>query len=213
MMFLSTRDSRVRERWQSGVSRFGQTYSIDSHKDLIEALKTQQPELVFLHLDLPGLNRLLGTEILRREYPAVHLFAFSNKPNDDEGLRLLRVGVRGYANTYMDPRLIAKATEVVRKGEIWVGRRLMARLIEDAARGSQQQIDSRVAHTLDVLTERQREIAVLVSRGASNKQIASALGIAERTVKVHLGSIFGKTGTKDRLQLALVVNGFPVEPN
>jgi DNA-binding NarL/FixJ family response regulator len=55
------------------------------------------------------------------------------------------------------------------------------------------------------LTERQREVAMLVGKGASNKKIANQLDITDRTVKAHLGTIFEKLGVKDRLQLALYV--------
>ena len=63
------------------------------------------------------------------------------------------------------------------------------------------------ADRLDGLTGRQREVARMVSEGASNKQIARALDISDRTVKAHLTSIFEKLGLSDRLQLALHVTG------
>ena len=58
-----------------------------------------------------------------------------------------------------------------------------------------------------MLTAREREIALQIGGGSSNKTIAQRLGITERTVKAHLGSAFAKLGVHDRLQLALLVTG------
>jgi DNA-binding NarL/FixJ family response regulator len=60
---------------------------------------------------------------------------------------------------------------------------------------------------LDMLTAREREIALQIGGGSSNRAIAQRLGITERTVKAHLGSVFAKLGVHDRLQLALLVTG------
>ena len=68
-------------------------------------------------------------------------------------------------------------------------------------------VDAECGVDLDALTAREREIALQVGVGCSNKVIAQRLGITERTVKAHLGSVFGKLGVKDRLQLALLVAG------
>ena len=139
----------------------------------------------------------------------VNVIPIRSEADRAQGLEVLRAGVRGYANTYMDPRVIAKAVDIIRHGEIWVGRKLMMRLIEDAAWMMEAQ--TKTSQMLAPLTDREQEVALLVARGANNKGIATTLGIAERTVKVHLGTIFGKTNVKDRLQLALLVNGHTPE--
>ena len=60
------------------------------------------------------------------------------------------------------------------------------------------------------LTEREREVAIAVAQGASNKEIARQLDITERTIKAHVGAILEKLGVRDRLQLSLIVNGIEV---
>jgi len=59
---------------------------------------------------------------------------------------------------------------------------------------------------LEQLTSREREVAVEVAKGLSNKEVAKLLNITERTVKAHLASTFERLGAKDRLQLALMLN-------
>lgn len=59
---------------------------------------------------------------------------------------------------------------------------------------------------LAALTQREREVALCVARGESNKEIARKLDLAERTIKAHLTGIFEKLGVRDRLRLALLLN-------
>lgn len=88
----------------------------------------------------------------------------------------------------------------------------MQRLIADLASAHQQpSMINNSSRVLAALTEREKEIALLVSKASSNKRIASRLDVTERTVKAHLSSIFRKTNTHDRLQLALLLNGQSTE--
>lgn len=60
---------------------------------------------------------------------------------------------------------------------------------------------------LDVLSQRERQVAEAASRGSTNKEIARTMGITERTVKAHLSAVFEKLDVRDRMQLSLLVNG------
>ena len=60
---------------------------------------------------------------------------------------------------------------------------------------------------LEVLSQRERQVAEAASRGSTNKEIARTMGITERTVKAHLSAAFDKLGVRDRMQLSLLVNG------
>jgi DNA-binding NarL/FixJ family response regulator len=64
-----------------------------------------------------------------------------------------------------------------------------------------------IADRLATLTRREQEVACAIANGASNKEIARQLGITERTVKAHTGSVFQKLKARDRLHLALMING------
>jgi len=98
--------------------------------------------------------------------------------------------------------LLRRAVQLVEAGEIWVGRRVMVRLIEELA--------LRTAAMPAVtggeeLTPRERELVGFVAAGASNKDIARRLSISVSTVKTHLTSIFGKLGLSTRLELAVAI--------
>jgi two-component system nitrate/nitrite response regulator NarL len=167
----------------------------------------QALDLVLLHLSLPGFDGGRDLATLVEAYPAVKWMVFTDRPDDGEqGIELLKAGAAGYCNTYMAADLLVKSVEMVRTGEVWAGRKLIQRLIQDVAAVSRAQRAANKGQNLAGLTDREQEIAQLVADGASNKRIALRLDISERTVKAHLTAIFRKTGARDRLQLALLVN-------
>src|SRR5439155_25689548 len=96
-------------------------------------------------------------------------------------------------------------------GELWASRALIARLVAELSARHRLREPAlghgAGAERLTALTEREREIALLVGGGAANKEIAAHLGVTERTVKAHLTAIFRKIGVNDRLRLALLLNG------
>ncbi len=209
MILVCHADSNIRERWKKSLEHADDITEISDLDVLIRVLNTQKSELVLLHLQLPRLNGSFGVRAMLQKNPHLPFFVFSDKPREAEGLELLADGVRGYANTLMNPRILNTAVEVISKGEIWLGRQLIQRLIADVATSSKASITAD-NQAFALLTCREKEIAALVGGGATNKSVASRLGITERTVKAHLSRIFSKTGTRGRLQLALMVNANPL---
>ncbi len=129
----------------------------------------------------------------------------SSTPTDDEGLRFLDAGVSGYSHAYAAEITLRQILEVVASGEKWVGKNLLNRLLAGLQHARESQTDKRTV----LLTEREREVALLAARGQSNQLIADTLQITERTVKAHLSAAFDKLQVSDRLQLALKIHGIP----
>ena len=117
-------------------------------------------------------------------------------------------GVVGYCNGHAAPVVLRQVADTVLGGGVWVGQRLLQRLLAGVARvAAQKYAQPQLSAWAYGLTEREIEVARAVASGASNKEIASLLDITERTVKAHLGSVFDKLKLRDRLQLTLLVNG------
>jgi len=198
---LASNEKGVIDRWKEALGEDTVITIADSRQDLVSKLDTIKPDQYFLDLKLPGLKGLSGAVGLIPRHRRNLCLAFTTIPIDDEGIQLLKAGARAYCNRYIAPRLLTRISELVAAGEVWLGASIMERLIrridEPALKGTENPLAN--------LTDREREIAIRVSRGANNKIVARDLGISERTVKAHLTSIFGKTGAKDRLQLALLI--------
>ena len=142
----------------------------------------------------------LGEFLKEYPYPVLVLSAI---PTFEEGYPLLRTGVRGYANRHIGSVNLVSALSVLESGGSWFDPGFMNDLI--------RHIDYRGASTdsgkesLEILSEREREIARYIAQGLSNYQIADVLEITERTVKAHLLSCYKKLGLNDRVSLALWV--------
>ena len=135
--------------------------------------------------------------------PNWRYLAMTAVPSAQEGIRLLRLGVRGYCNRRLSDEALRVAVAAVLAEEVWVGRQVTEYLLGNPPEPQDAAASAPLA--LDSLTAREREIALLVGAGRSNKVIAADSGISERTVKTHLTAIFRKTGIRNRVQLALAV--------
>ncbi len=206
MILLSSADNTVQQRWQEGLDGFASCETVDDLQAMQGILADKSPELVLLDLELPGLADAPDISDVVSQQGDSLFFIMASEPSDGEGLGYIKAGCRGYANRMMSPTLLKKAVEVVLNGEVWVGRKLMLRLIEELA-ANNQPVPVDTNELLSDLSKRELEIANMVSEGASNKVIAYDLDITERTVKAHITSIFRKANVSDRLQLALLVTG------
>ncbi len=140
--------------------------------------------------------------LFQQEYGNVKIMLFSNKPNFEQGYSLLKYGIKSYANTYMRAIHLKEAYLSVKSGKVWLYPEFIQMMIGEIAKEKPSE-NVEKSKLYDKLSQREAQIAHLLKKGLSNKEIALKTGITERTVKAHLGAIFIKTGIKDRLTLAL----------
>lgn len=141
-----------------------------------------------------------------RRHADAPLVVLSDRPDDDEALACFAATAKGYCNVHALPEVLGRVADVVLQGGLWIGESLMQRLLVGTARLPGTAPAAKPGW-IDLLTERERQVARAVAAGSSNKEIARQLGITERTVKAHVGAIFEKLGVRDRLQLSLMVHG------
>ncbi|MFP3343041.1 response regulator transcription factor [Halomonas sp. SIMBA_159] len=130
----------------------------------------------------------------------------SYSPDDREALSALDLGARGYVHTLAAADVLNQVAVVVSNQGVWVGQELLAKVLGGTFKALQKRVEhDRYQHSeyLELLTERERGVALAVARGATNKEVARQLDITERTVKAHLSAIFKKLAVRDRLQLIL----------
>lgn len=171
----------------------------DAHTDP-DALR--DADVVWLHASATQPDVAAHVRAARSIAPHAPVVVLSNMPEDEEGLAVLAAGASGYCSALTLPAVLRQVAGVVEQGGLWVGPTLMRRLMQGLAK-----VDSTNKATLDSLSQRERQVAEAVARGSTNKEIARAMGVTERTIKAHLSAIFEKLGVRDRMQLALVVNG------
>jgi DNA-binding NarL/FixJ family response regulator len=164
------------------------------------------PPLAWAHLPT-GVAGAQVLDAIRKRLGDVPIVVLSDQPTDEEALSCFAAGARGYCNTHATAELLRRVADVVLQGGLWIGESLMQRLLQGTARIPMPAPVGAPADWAALLTEREREVALAVAEGASNKEVARRLSITERTIKAHTGAIFEKLGVRDRLQLSLVVHG------
>lgn len=123
---------------------------------------------------------------------------------DTVDLEWIYCGMRGCCARTVDAGMLQKAIATLLSGEVWLPRRLIAKVISDVFTSSAV-IPVDKCLRLELLTQRECEVAKLVTEGLNNKLIARQLDVSERTVKAHLGNIFQKLEIDNRLMLALTL--------
>lgn len=158
--------------------------------DLAPALR---PDVVVMDLSMPGAGGVEATRRLRSEHPDVRVLVLTTFSDDDRVRAALGAGATGYLLKDAAPEDVVAAVRSTARDEAPVDPRVARALLPGAvtpARGPD-------------LPPRERDVLVRIARGLSNRQIATELGIAERTVKVHVGSLFRRIGVADRTSAAL----------
>lgn len=193
---VSSANASTRERWKQILQDDHQLLEVTNVAELKNIIKHQEIGLILLHRSMVDMKLISSITESR-------CFVLSDIPDDNEAIMLLRHGAVGYANTYISAVRLREAVNIAISGRVWVGQKLMQKII----RGTTHVIDQHRTETLPEhkLSDREWEVALLVSKGNSNLEIAAELNISERTVKAHISSIFKKTNTESRLQLALYV--------
>jgi DNA-binding NarL/FixJ family response regulator len=144
-------------------------------------------DVILLDLELPGMS---GVEVLPQlKVPALVLTAYAT---DEQIDAVLRAGARGYLLKGAALEEIERAIRAVVRGEKYLDPRIASR-VEALSRAPR-------------LSNRERDVLRLVIAGKSNKEIASALNVAERTVKFHVTSIFNKLGAENRAQAVTIAH-------
>lgn len=193
--------------WEKALSDFVSTsFIIDRLDTLKDDVARIKPQVLLLDFDLLGLEGSNNVASLRRLCAEAKTIILSGAISEDMEWELLKAGIRGCCPNDAKPEFLKQVVEAVQDGELWVRRTLTCRLIDELGKTTSKNRAYRATLSLlNKLTQREYDIAVRISNGESNKQIAQACEITERTVKAHLTEVFLKLRVSDRLNLALVL--------
>jgi DNA-binding NarL/FixJ family response regulator len=185
---------------RSGLEQFlGVTGDIEvvataaNGNEALERVDEHRPDVVLMDLSMPELDGVEATRRISETHPESRVLVLTSFSDQSRIMDALGAGADGYLLKHSDPDDIAKAIRAVYDGG--------SPLDPKAARTLLESRRTRAAGPQ--LTDREREVLLLVRDGLANKQIARRLGISERTVKAHLTSVFQRLGVTDRTQAAL----------
>lgn len=163
------------------------------------------PDVILMDVRMPELDGIAATRrILGPAYPAAHvprILMLTTFDIDDYVYDALEAGASGFLLKDALPEELVQAVRVVAAGDALLAPSVTRRMIEQFA--ARRPRSPRRASALADLTEREREVLVLIGRGRSNTEIAADLFIAEQTVKTHVGKVLAKLQLRDRVHAVI----------
>lgn len=174
----------------------------------LEAVKLSarlDPDVILMDVRMPELDGIAATRrILGPEYPAAHvprILMLTTFDIDEYVYDALQAGASGFLLKDALPEELVHAVRVVASGDALLAPSVTRRMIAQFA--AQKPRAPRSAVVLSDLTDREREVLVLLGKGMSNAEIGSELFISEQTVKTHVGKVLAKIGARDRVQAVI----------
>ncbi len=168
----------------------------------VQLAQELRPDVALMDLKMPVLDGAAATKKLHATVPTCRVVALTTFDDDEYVFEALRAGAVGYLLKDAPSEQLVDAIRSAARGESFLQPSVASKVVAEFARLAAGASPS-AAPSVGLLSEREAEVLRLVARGASNKEIGSALNLTEGTVKNHVTRIFGKLGVTDRVQAAL----------
>ncbi|HLF96402.1 MAG TPA: response regulator transcription factor [Methylococcaceae bacterium] len=213
-ILLASTDETLRQRATASLRESGSLRQAMSLPEALSSLHERPADIVLLdgelHIDTGDMDQ--HVRLMREAAPLAGILLLTIQMDDDNQVSAILAGARGCLHRNSSAQLLARAMRGVRNGEVWLDRRVVPRLIERLSANpppSPERAAAAPKNTLDMsaLSERERDVALMIDQGKSNREIGDALFISERTVKAHLSSIYKKLHVEDRVHLILRLRG------
>jgi DNA-binding NarL/FixJ family response regulator len=165
---------------------------------------TAMADIEYLVVDLhSSKSNLQLLETVRLTRPDLRLIVIGPEGNDELIMSSIVAGARGYLGLSAGPEIIRKAIDVVTSGSIWAPRPILSRLIDRLLKVPKVT----KLNSGPQLTPREEQVLELIVKAHSTREIASRLGIEQRTVKAYIGRLMRKTGADNRIKLSMSTLG------
>ncbi|MBI2303779.1 MAG: response regulator transcription factor [Chloroflexi bacterium] len=152
------------------------------------------PDVIIMDVELPEMDGLAATERIKEELPGAHILALTAHSDPEYIYGMLRAGAEGYVLKHMAARDLTSAIRAVRNGSSTLSPSIARKLINDIRQ------DVPYLHADDMLSKREKEILLLMARGATSKEIAEILCLSPKTVDNHRARITEKLQVRNRVE-------------
>lgn len=197
-IILFTNMSSIKKHWENALLRSYETLHVESFDALLEYLEKHNNKVIVM-LDEMSLSNIDDALLKLKKYPNAMFLIFNAIPEVYHAVTLLGSGIKGYENSYLNKENLLKMLTTVEDGHNWLFADLTYFIINKYIQNKNQDEPD----FMPLLTEKEKNIAIMVAEGLSNKEIAQREKIALSTVKGHIQHIFEKANVSDRISLAL----------
>jgi DNA-binding NarL/FixJ family response regulator len=175
-------------------------------RDAVQLVGESHPDVVLMDIRMPDLDGIEATRLISGS-PALagtRILILTTFETDDDVVEAMRAGASGYLLKDAEPSELLDAIRVVAQGEALLAPSVTRRLIAAFVASSARQPSPPSLARLDTLTDREREVLVLIANGLNNAEIADVLFVSVATAKTHINRIMTKLDARDRAQLVVI---------
>jgi two-component system nitrate/nitrite response regulator NarL len=174
--------------------------------EAVRCVALEKPDLILLDNHLPGVNGVDALPALRQAAPGARIMMLTVSEDEADLAAALRAGACGYLLKTIEGEALVTAIHRAMRGASVVAEEMTGKLVAALRNAGAPPADtapSAAPSPIEQLSPRERDILRCIARGASNKEIARKLGIAETTVKIHVQHVLRKLGLSSRVQAAV----------
>lgn len=179
---------------EDGIEVVGEAVS---GNDALEKVATLLPDVILMDINIPDKNGIEVTGMIKKDYPNIKILILTMYDHDEYFMSAIREGADGYLLKDAPSQQVVDAIYSVSKGQSVFHSSMTKKFL------SFNQLEHEPVKTKDTLTEREKEVLICLVQGMSNKEIAQALFISDKTVKIHVSNIFKKLDVKSRSQVVI----------
>jgi DNA-binding NarL/FixJ family response regulator len=174
----------------------------ESGEQAAAATRRLRPDVVLMDIQMPGGDGLQATRRIT-ESPELtsRVVILTTFERDEYVFEAMQSGASGFLLKNAPPEELIHAVRVVAAGDALLAPSVTRRIIEQFAR---RPVEPEVRARLESLTQREREVLVMLARGNSNAELAAELFVTEGTIKTHVSSLLAKLGLRDRVQAVVL---------
>lgn len=166
----------------------------------VKRAKSLQPDVVLLDLHMPGISGREAVKLLAEEVPECNVLLLTVSEDAEDLIETIRAGARGYLLKNIETEFLLNAIRAAARGESVVSPQMTGKLLMGVRMGKE---GAGAEEDGEKLSPREREIITHLARGASNKEMARTLNVAESTIKIHVQNILKKLHLTSRVQAAV----------
>lgn len=172
-------------------------------KKAYEFCKWNMPDVVLMDIQMPELNGVEVTKMIRRDFPRVKVIVLTTFNDDEYIYDALKNGASGYLLKDTSPSEIARAVRTVYNGGALIQSEVAVKVIDKFSELAKEKREKNIDPRADLLTDREKDICRLIAEGKNNKEISDELFLSQGTVKNHITRVLIKLDLRDRTQLAV----------
>jgi len=168
----------------------------------IKRAKQLTPDVVLLDLHMPGITGREAVKLINEEVPGTRVVMLTVSEDAEDLVDCLRAGAAGYLLKNIETEFLIDAIQRAARGESVMSPQMTGKLVQEL-RQPKEMVSTATEAEREKLSPREKEIITLLAKGASNKEVARVLNVAESTVKIHVQNILKKLNLTSRVQAAV----------